>query len=188
MLSVNGSPLANPYDFGLGWFKGIEMVQMEAKGDDDSQRDGRMPKRTKSSIVIRRDPSMAFSQSGLISRTDSQASFHTAPQAASPSHSREDSQHQTVPAQPEGLGAFRFPAPASNNNEATPRATNIHACSFSAMVAIPTKDGQFLEFDPLQTSPGALDALEGISNSAKKQAKVEMGRLIQATVDKWRIL
>lgn len=56
------------------------------------------------------------------------------------------------------------------------------------MVAIPTKDGHVLEFDPLLTSPGALDALVGITDSAKKQAREEMGRLIQATVDKWKIL
>jgi hypothetical protein len=55
------------------------------------------------------------------------------------------------------------------------------------LVAIPTKDGHLLEFDPLQTSPGALNALEGITDSAKKQARVEMGRLVQAAVDKWKI-
>jgi hypothetical protein len=59
--------------------------------------------------------------------------------------------------------------------------------TFSAFVAIPTKDGHLLEFDPLQTSPGSIDALDGITNSAKKQAKMEMGRLVQAAVDKWKI-
>lgn len=195
MLSVNGSPLANPYEFGLGWFKGVELAQMDAEeGSYDasgSQGDAKTLKRTKSSIIIRRDPSIAFSQNGLQSRADSQTSFYTATsqsQVTSSSHSRENSQNQPLGPQPQtGLAAFRFPSTLANV-EATPRPPTTHTRSFSALVAIPTKDGNFLEFDPLQTSPGALDALEGISNSAKKQAKAEMGRLIQATVDKWRIL
>jgi hypothetical protein len=60
--------------------------------------------------------------------------------------------------------------------------------STSALVTIPTKDGHLLEFDPLQTSPGALDALEGITDSSKKQAREEMGRLMQAAVSKWSIV
>lgn len=44
-----------------------------------------------------------------------------------------------------------------------------------------------LEFDPLQASPGSIDALNGITESAKKQAKQEMSRLVQTAVDKWKI-
>ena len=62
-----------------------------------------------------------------------------------------------------------------------------HSRSFSALVAIPTKDGHLLELDPLQMSPGVLDAFEGITDSAKKQARAEIGRLVQAAVDKWKI-
>ncbi|KDR82746.1 hypothetical protein GALMADRAFT_58145 [Galerina marginata CBS 339.88] len=201
MLSVNGSPLANPYEFGLGWFKGVEMAQMDSEDDEISdERDaqnsglngGHTLKRSKSSIIIRRDPSVAFSANlnGLHSRTDSQASFYTASsQTTSSSHSRENSQAAVLvgPQPQSNLEAFRFPTTKPNNSEATPRPLFKHTRSFSALVAIPTKDGHLLEFDPLQTSPGALDALEGITDSAKKQAKVEMGRLIQATVDKWKI-
>ena len=200
LLSVNGSPLANPYEFGLGWFKGMEAQGDMEEGDEQDEQDtinngpagGRTLKRSKSSIVIRRDPSVAFPSTlnGLHSRTDSQASFYTASSQAtsSSSHSRENSQTQPFSSHPppETLGAFRFPSTLANN-EMTPRPIAKHTRSFSALVAIPTKDGHMLEFDPLQTSPGALDALEGISDSAKKQAKAEMGRLIQATVDKWKI-
>lgn len=200
MLSINGSPLANPYEFGLGWFRGVEMAQMETE-DGESQEEhgyqngntgGRTLKRSKSSIIIRRDPSVALppTSNGFHSRTDSQASFYTASsQATSSSHSRENSRtDEPTLLQPQGpLDAFRFPSTRPNNTEATPRPLPQHTRSFSALVAIPTKDGHLLEFDPLQTSPGALDALEGISDSAKKQAKAEMGRLIQATVDKWKI-
>lgn len=190
-LSVNGSPLANPYEFGLGWFKGIEMQSKEEKNGPDSQDFGLQGhhtlKRSKSSIVIRRDPSVTFSSdsSTTHSRTDSQLSFYTASsQTVSSTDSR---QHSHIPQQPPPqLGSFQFP-PSIDNNDSTPRPNPTHTRSFSALVAIPTKDGHVLEFDPLQTSPGTLDALEGISNSAKKQARVEMGRLIQATVDKWKI-
>ena len=197
MLSINGSPLANPYEFGLGWFTGIEMAQMDSDDDPQdghgTQKNGlgdRTLKRTKSGIIIRRDPSVAFpaTMNGYHSRTDSQASFYTASSQAtssSSSHSRENS--FASHSQPNFSG-FRFPAPPTINNQATPRPALPHQRSFSALVAIPTKDGHLLEFDPLQTSPGALNALEGITDSAKKQARAEMGRLVQAAVDKWKIL
>lgn len=195
MLSVNGSPLANPYEFGMGWFKGLEIGEAD---DDASDHDTQMAqpgvprtiKRAKSSIVIRRDPSVAFpaSLNGFHSRTTSQASiFTSSSQTSSSTHSRENSQSmQSLAPIP---SVFRFPSsrPADTYVEETPRPMPKHARSFSAMVAIPTKDGHLLEFDPLQTSPGALDALEGISDSAKKQARVEMGHLVQAAVDKWKM-
>lgn len=199
MLSVNSSPLANPYEFGLGWFKGVEMAHLQS--DDDELQDepegsatgDRTLKRMKSSIIVRRDPSVIF-PNGLHSRTESQASFYTASSSrtTSSSHSRDNSQiTELVTPKPQTLGAFRFPSaaqPTNANTDVTPRPAPSHNRTFSALVAIPTKDGHLLEFDPLQTSPRALDALEGISDSAKKQAKAEMGRLIQATVDKWKIL
>jgi hypothetical protein len=52
----------------------------------------------------------------------------------------------------------------------------------AARVAFPTRDGHLLEFDLLLTSPGALDKLEGITDSAKKQAKEDMSKLVQAAV------
>lgn len=208
MLSVNGSPLANPYEFGMGWFKGVEMQDTDDDEDDEKLNGPSEPrtlKRSKSSIVIRRDPSVAFpptlnGHGGLHSRTNSQASIFTDPsQPTSSTHSRENSeslqthqysqpQMQSQPMYPSQFSSSHSQPPlgASHlNPHATPRP--IHTRSFSAMVAIPTKDGHLLEFDPLQTSPGALDALEGITDSAKKHARVEMGRLVQAAVDKWKI-
>ena len=61
------------------------------------------------------------------------------------------------------------------------------AGSFSARVAVPTKDGHMLEFDPLHTSPSALDKLGSITDSAKKQAKEDMGRLLQQAMRKWNV-
>jgi hypothetical protein len=57
----------------------------------------------------------------------------------------------------------------------------------SARVAVLAKDGHLLEFDLLMTSPSALDELEGITESAKKQAKKDMAKLIQAAVVKWTL-
>ncbi|OJT02038.1 hypothetical protein TRAPUB_7454 [Trametes pubescens] len=45
-------------------------------------------------------------------------------------------------------------------------------------------EGHVLEFNPLQTTPEERDALEGITDSAKKQAKEDMARLIQITMQR----
>ncbi|KAH0586338.1 hypothetical protein J132_03636 [Termitomyces sp. J132] len=198
MLSVNGSPLANPYEFGMGWLKGVEMADGDTEKEETQDSDpthtgvGTL-KRTKSSIMIRRDPSVAFpslnSEGGLHSRTNSQSSMYTA--LSQPSSSREGSLQphshpQLIPqVQPEHQP--RIPQSFSQPNSLTTPRPLTHTRSFSALVAIPTKDGHLLEFDPLQTSPGALDALEGISDSAKKQARMEMGKLVQQAVEKWKI-
>ncbi|KAG6866290.1 hypothetical protein C0991_006386 [Blastosporella zonata] len=203
MLSVNGSPLANPYEFGMGWLKGMEMAETDAEtedatGLDSTQSQSNTLKRNKSSIMIRRDPSVAFparlkSDEGLHSRTNSQASMYTAPsQPSSSLHSRENSLQPPSYSQPtpqtQPMYHSQIPQSSSQPNLlATPRPIRTQAHSFSALVAIPTKDGHLLEFDPLQTSPGALDALEGITDSAKKHARMEMGRLVQQAVDKWKI-
>ncbi|EGN97979.1 hypothetical protein SERLA73DRAFT_109266 [Serpula lacrymans var. lacrymans S7.3] len=186
MLSLNGSPLANPYQLGLGWFAGTAEDNMEsdnAKVDRKGKKPDRgspKPLRKTNSIVIRRDPSVAFSsssstanvQNGLHSRTNSR-NFISSTQ---PSESNSQAQHQSQP-QVEATPK-RMPIPLGSSSSQS---------QLTALVAIPTKDGHMLEFDPLQTSPGALDALEGITDSAKKQAKEEMGRLVQAAVAKWKI-
>lgn len=192
MLSVNGSPIANPYQFGLGWFQGVALADDEPEEDDMAgtkhASNSRTLKRSKSSIVIRRDPSVAPAH--LLSRPASQASQLTSSSytTASSSHSRDNSNNHALKPTPNPHPAFMFPPGLqSDTSDSTPRPNSKNPRSFSALVAIPTKDGHLLEFDPLQTSPGALDALEGITASAKKQARVEMGRLVQAAVDKWKI-
>jgi hypothetical protein len=190
LLSMNGSPLANPYHFGLGWFNGAEMgesAEEDVNGRTDETNAGgkfRQLKRTKSNIIVRRDHSIFTSDS---SRTDSQLSFYTS-QETSTNHSQEQSQSYAT--KPPSYSS-QFPHPPTTQAfievQTTPKPIPNHTRSFSAVVAIPTKDGHLLEFDPLQTSPGALEALEGITDSAKKQARTEMGRLVQAAVDKWKI-
>jgi hypothetical protein len=125
MLSINGSPLTNPYELGLDWLAGTDSP--EPSGAKDKPAAARAV-----SIVVRSE--------GTHSRSNSQQGTALAAQA-----------------------------------------------SFSARVAVPTRDGHMLEFDPLVTSPMALDRLEGITESAKKQAKEDMSKLLQQAVLKWNI-
>lgn len=191
MLSINGSPLANPYQFGIGWFKSIEQAEAEAEAEEPNILQSSQPKistnekasnkQSKNSIIIRRDPSVAFpSTFNGHCRTNSRSDSHTAPQATTTSQSHDSTQNTLL------YPTARYPTAHSlHGAHQTSRPTILQ--SLSALVSIPTKDGQVLEFDPLQTSPGAIDVLDGITTSAKKQAKAEMGRLVQAAADKWKI-
>jgi hypothetical protein len=209
MLSVNGSPIANPYDV---W-----------QGDTDGGAGpARTLKRTKSSITIQRDPSFNGGGAGTpssYSRTTSQSSVQM-PQSSSSSHSSFDGNttiHAPSHSQPQPLAhphllhghtksqtqflQFKFPqAPAQSQSQpmyshsqptepptAAPRPL-AHTRSQSTLpITLATKDGYQLLFDALQTSPGEIDALEGISDSAKKQAREEMRMLVRAAVDKWTV-
>ena len=136
---------------------------------DDLARNtaGQTLRRTKSTISVKRDPSYLDAHS----RTNSQTSIF------SNTHSRTNSEHN-------------IPPPSSQATQLDePDTPKRPASSFtkSYSVTISTKDGHLLEFDPLLTSPGQLEALEGVSNSAKKQARHDMGRLMQAAVEKWKI-
>ncbi|KIJ61150.1 hypothetical protein HYDPIDRAFT_116458 [Hydnomerulius pinastri MD-312] len=190
MLSVNGSPLANPYLLGLGWFAGGD----EDAGEEGEEHNGD-PKGGKgkgkdmvgtaqtlprvNSIVIRRDPSVTLPSSqqtnGTSSRTHSRAnSQSTIPHSTT--HSRTNSRSQLLVDPPATTAA----------NPAIPNLLSSHP-SASALISLPTSDGHLLEFDPLTTSPRALESLVGISESAKKQAREEMGRLVREAVRKWVI-
>ncbi|KIK69652.1 hypothetical protein GYMLUDRAFT_254952 [Collybiopsis luxurians FD-317 M1] len=163
MLSVNGSPLANP----LWADSNLPQEGSSSGGTGDTHT----LRRTQSSISVRRDPSFI---SGLPPRTESQSSFYRG--TSSKSHSRNNSDAtlaESTTGPYSGLPKPSFETPYASTKKYT--------------VSISTKDGHILEFDPLQTSPRALDALEGITDSAKKQAREEMGRLVEAAVDKWKI-
>jgi len=54
-------------------------------------------------------------------------------------------------------------------------------------VTVPLKDGYSIEFNPLMVSPGALDDLEGITDSAKKQVREDMAHLVKEAVSKWSV-
>jgi hypothetical protein len=176
MLSINGSPLANPYELGLEWL---------ADGDTEEEGEGTrgagagtrtrggadMParmtlRRTASNIIIRPDPS-SFVVASAKNPSNNLNNHH---QAVERPRNNGNSQTQTQPQ------LVRSRSVASNSGD-----------HMAARVAFPTRDGHLLEFDPLLTSPGALDKLEGITDSAKKQAKEDMSKLVQAAVAKWTV-
>ncbi|KAH9998010.1 hypothetical protein BJV77DRAFT_1065073 [Russula vinacea] len=130
MLSLNGSPLTNPYELGLEWLA------------EDDTGDGEEGMCRPDDAQTHRDTSNSQSQTQLV-------------------RSRSESR-------PVG-------------------SSTIAAASMAARVAFPTRDGHLLEFNPLLTSPGELDKLEGITDSAKKQAKEDMSKLVQAAVAKWTV-
>ncbi|KAJ7459801.1 hypothetical protein FB451DRAFT_1341614 [Mycena latifolia] len=204
MLSVNGSPIANPYD-----------VWPEETKSGTGQT--RTLKRTKSSITIQRDPSFSLANTEGGSSSSSRIHSRTTSQASSQTHQPSSSLsslngNTTVQPQPQPLAhphmhahtksatqfhQFRFPQPQQYSSSqpteptpATPAAPRplAHTRSQSTLpITLSTRDGYVLAFDALQTSPGELDALEGISDSAKKQAREEMRMLVRAAVDKWTI-
>lgn len=185
MLSVNGSPLANPFEFGMRWVKG-------ANGNAEETAPGANKpalKRTKSNITISRDPS--FNTNRLHSRARSQSSLRPSSFQPSSTALSQTNSDATLPLSQLSPSHNLFtptrsqPTPFPKDSDPPPLQLPTSTRSYS--VTISTKDGHLLEFDPLQASPGSLDALEGISSSAKKQAREEMGRLVQAAVDKWKI-
>ncbi|KAG1775779.1 hypothetical protein EV702DRAFT_1114724 [Suillus placidus] len=189
MLSLNGSPLANPYKLGLEWFAteeedGINDMDVKTKGKGketqiDTQGEGKTLRRV-NSIVIRRDPSVSLVPSSSTQTTFSQT--HSRANSQTQNHNRTHSRTAThVPEPPTPRLATHSLMPSSSLSSLP------SSSSARAVVAISTSDGHVLEFDPLQTSPRALDALVGITDSAKKQAREEMGRLVQAAVSKWSI-
>lgn len=120
------------------------------------------------SINVRRDPSFMSSSSQETQRDGSQYG-----------------------SQPQNTLQIKY----SDSNGSLPQSSSFQASqrslsakpSISAVIRVPTKDGHILEFDPLLTSPSKLDSIEGITDSAKKQAKEDMFRLVQSALTKWKI-
>ena len=158
MLSLNGSPLANPYELGLEWLA----EEDTGEGGEKDVPARPMLRRTASNIIIRRDPSSVVASA---SDTSNGLNHH---HRVERSRSNGNLQSQTQP-------------------QLVQSRSDSHPASMAARVAVPTRDGHLLEFDPLLTSPGALDKLEGITDSAKKQAKDDMSKLVQAAVAKWTV-
>jgi hypothetical protein len=193
MLSINGSPIVNPYQLGLDWFAtqerdGIDGTDVKKKGKGketqlDTLEEGKTLRRV-NSIVIRRDPSVSLVPSSATRPSSSQTHSRTNSQTQTNfrTHSRTNSRTPAppVPEPPTPKSATLAFPPSSHPSQPS-------SSSARAVVAITTSDGHVLEFDPLQTSPRALDALVGITDSAKKHAREEMGRLVQAAVSKWSI-
>ncbi|OJT02040.1 hypothetical protein TRAPUB_7456 [Trametes pubescens] len=176
MLSANGSPLANPYQLDLkNWFNlavtdgdGADTENDSLLGDADGSRGlsklgvpGGSKLKKQRSIVVRSASNSSVASHGGHSRSTSQASTLVASQSSLDTR-----------------------ISGASNSSQLPLAS---APSVSALLSVQTKDGHVLEFNPLQTTPDELDALEGITDSAKKQAKEDMARLIQVTMQRWKL-
>lgn len=189
MLSVNGSPLANPLALDLnGWLNRVMETETEDGIDGTLGVPAGARKRT-NSIIVR-----STSQQGMNgangdggdphSRSNSQASVFQG-------HSRSNSRvNGFVPTRGAQASSSSIP-PTSHSQpqtqEASPDTNNVRTPSLAAVVAVPTQDGHLLEFNPFETSPGEIDALEGISDSAKHQAKQDIARLVMQAVERWKI-
>ncbi|KAI0087817.1 hypothetical protein BDY19DRAFT_985904 [Irpex rosettiformis] len=146
VLSVNGSPLANPLALDLStWFL------QKSEADNDK------PEGIRSKVAFQ---SRARTTSIVV--RPSSTSSHIKPSHSS-TKSSSFTPNQNAPKQDEGEKPV------------------------AALVSVPTADGHLLEFDPFRTSPGEIDALEGITNSAKKKAKEDMRSLVKEAVERWRI-
>lgn len=179
MLSVNGTPLANPLTQGR-----LFATTATSNTIPFPQNEQHMLKRTKSTINVKRDPSFAFH-----SRTDSQSS--TLSSQPSFGHMRTNSLFSISSTDDSTLSSQTLESPntptPSQSQPTRPGLGFGNSMTRSYSVTISTTDGHLLEFDPLQTSPRALEELEGVTESAKKQARQEMGRLMLAAVEKWKI-
>lgn len=162
MLSVNGSPLANPLSLDLsGWLSRHRAIDNDEPDSLRNKGVGPQERKRTASIVVR------------------SASFTSNAGAAS-SHSRVD-----VSSTAAGTGKAGVPA-RSNGLDAKGSFEPI-SMSLAAVVSVPTADGHLLEFDPFHTSPSEIDALEGISSSAKMKAKEDMRSLVRQAAERWRI-
>ncbi|KAH8108674.1 hypothetical protein DFH11DRAFT_1516417, partial [Phellopilus nigrolimitatus] len=132
--------------------------------EDDEQARSRSTLKRAKSIIIRQD----LSAEGSHSRAPSQSSQPT-------NHSRSQS-------------PLRGGHSSSGSSSSLPSSSDSAVFAQpSAFMRVPTKDGMILEFDPLLTTPDELESLEGITDSAKKQAREDMTRLVQAALARWKI-
>lgn len=173
MLSANGSPLANPLSLDLsGWLSKVTEVDGEEGGGSEHSVSKANRNRTHTrtnSIIVR-----STSSNGLHSRTNSQTTIVVA------------SQSQSNP-RTNGFIPTRTPRATPPQEDTTLTDLGHSFPSLTALVAVPTQDGHLLEFNPFETTPGEIDALEGISDGAKRQAKEDMARLVMQAVERWKI-
>ncbi|CDO71699.1 hypothetical protein BN946_scf184915.g43 [Trametes cinnabarina] len=181
MLSVNGSPLANPYQLDLkNWFKAVTEGEGGGAGSGGASGDSNNARGLSKLGVPGADK--LKKQRSIVVRSTSSSSL-----ASHGGHSRSTSQASTLVASQSGLDKRTSAASSTMAMEGLALPELSSAPSVSALVSVQTKDGHVLEFNPLQTSPEELDALEGITDSAKKQAKEDMARLVQITVQRWKL-
>lgn len=180
---MNGSPIANPLKLGFDMSGWLSKVVETGKSDADTKGSHLRA----NSIVVRTASTSSAGNGPSHQRTNSQASV------AGPSHSRTNSATNRsaqgfVPTRNGGLSQSHASSQQSEpHTPSPPPSPGVSSLPLAAVVAVPTADGHLLEFDPFQTSPGEIDALEDISESAKQQAKDDMRRLVTQAMERWKI-
>ncbi|EPQ54529.1 hypothetical protein GLOTRDRAFT_139102 [Gloeophyllum trabeum ATCC 11539] len=164
LLSINGSPLQNPL---WGSMDPDDKMEGPSNPRNAINGHGHGHKRVNSITILKTSTSMSSSKGG-------------------PSHSRANSRADNLqttwkpPSSSHDSTRTRTDSGESDPMPATPVPAR-------AMVSVPIRDGRVLQFDPLEASPGMLDDLEGLTGSAKKQARDEMAKLVKAALDKWKL-
>ncbi|CAE6423661.1 unnamed protein product [Rhizoctonia solani] len=179
MLSINGSPLANPLDPDYDAAQDDQLDLGSGKGVRSPKAKPKHLSKQGSSIRIR--PNNSRSTTSLAIRHPSASSTSTLVSYDIPSSTSStlNSQHSTK---------HLTSVPSTSQSQLdVPRTPSRIRRTASALVMLPTTSGEVLELDPLVASPGAVDALEGISDSAKKMAKEEMVRFVTEAVAKWNV-
>ncbi|EJC98846.1 uncharacterized protein FOMMEDRAFT_148866 [Fomitiporia mediterranea MF3/22] len=162
IMSVNGSPLVLPGNRERDREKDkggvVDTIDEGEEGEVEPHVRQQQTIKRQKSITIRRDPTFAMNGDGV-----------GMPRSRSPSRAAHSS------------------SGSSTSTSTSSSLPSIESNQPSAFMRVPTKDGLVLEFDPLLTTPAELDALEGITESAKKQAREDMTRLVQAALSRWKI-
>lgn len=84
-------------------------------------------------------------------------------------------------------GFFIRREPSSNPSYSmASTSTAVSTAPTGAMITVSTHRGQTIQFDPLTTSPGTLEKLPGLTDSAKKQVRDDTAKIVQALA-KWTI-
>lgn len=94
----------------------------------------------------------------------------------------EENEHELT-AKAGGFLVRRDPSGVSMDSSSASTAVS---SSTGTLITISTSKGQTVQFDPLMASPGSLDRIPDLTDSAKKQIRDDTARIVQA-LHKWRI-
>lgn len=180
LMSINGSPISYPVSLRNG-FARDDGSDVDEGGVDGM---GRHPVlRKQRSIVIRKDLSFKFAQAP-------EKENHQQMRSRTGAHSSSGSASSTLTtaSTSTSTSATSTSTTATSLTSASSTMDGFGSASKpSALIRVPTKDGLILEFDPLLTTPEELDTLEGITDEAKKQAREDMTKLVQAALARWKL-
>ncbi|KIM28906.1 hypothetical protein M408DRAFT_125196, partial [Serendipita vermifera MAFF 305830] len=78
------------------------------------------------------------------------------------------------------------PSYSMASSASTSTAVSNSSSGSGALITVATHKGEMIQFDPLLTSPGTLERMPDLTDSAKKQVRDDTARIVQALA-KWRL-